>query len=156
MSRRDLFNIAISFTRTWEMDFNGMIRTLWRIYTEPEKQLTYDLYIKSLDVISVSFDIHYHDKRIYRFRYSPFEFRTSPIFKEDNSLMGYHQSLSCVTENGSNLKATASDSEYYIAPRLFIFDDLTDNNLFHKILNRSNLVFQAYSIARGTHIIQGL
>jgi hypothetical protein len=70
--------------------------------------------------------------------------------------MGYNQSLSCVTESGNNLKSSAPDSDYYMAPRLFIFDDLTDHNLFHKILNRSNLVYQAYSIARGTHIIQGL
>jgi hypothetical protein len=87
-----------------------MIRVLWRIYTEAEKPINYNLFIRSLDLISATFDIIYHDKRIYRFRYSPFEFRTSPTFKDDNQLTGYYQSLSCIPDISNSNKLIISDS----------------------------------------------
>lgn len=128
-----------------------MIRVLWRIYTESEKPINYNLFIRSLDLISATFDVIYHDKRIYRFRYSPFEFRTSPTFKDDNQLTGYFQSLSCIPDINSSNKLAVIDSDFYTNPRLFIFDDLTDNNLFYKILNRTNLIYQIYTISKGSY-----
>lgn len=113
--------------------------------------MSHYLYIRSLDLISATFDIVYHDKRVYRFRYSPFEFRSSPTFKDEQQLTGYYQSLSCIPDinSNNNNKPPLSDTEFYSTPRLFIFDDLTDSNLFLKVLNRTNLIYQVYAISRG-------
>lgn len=61
--------------------------------------------------------------------------------------------MSCITEGNIIQKAVGPsfDSEFYNAPRLFIFDDLTDNNIFSKILSRTNLFYQMYLISRGIH-----
>jgi len=71
-----------------------------------------------------------------------------PNFKEDNQLTGYYQSLSCIPELNS-IKIGVVDQEFYNNYRLFIFDDLTDSNLFFKLFNRTNIFYQVYSISRG-------
>lgn len=103
-----------------------------------------------MDLISVTFDIVYAEKRTYRYRYSPFEFRNSPTFKDDNQLTGYYQSLSLISEI-TTTKIPVVDNDFYTAARLFMLDDLTDSNLFYKIFNRTYLFFQIYSISRGTY-----
>lgn len=82
MSHKEIFNAAISFTRTWEIDFYDKVKVLWKLYLEVEKVQHFNVYIRSLDLISVTFDIQYPDKRSYRFRYSPFEFKNIPTFKD--------------------------------------------------------------------------
>jgi hypothetical protein len=34
LSHKELFNTAISFTRTWNIDFYLMIKVLWKLYGE--------------------------------------------------------------------------------------------------------------------------
>lgn len=101
-----------------------------------------------MDLISITFDIQYGDKRIYRFRYSPFEFRSGLFIRNETLLSGYNQTISVIPEI-NNLKLPFLDSDFYNAPRCFIFDDLTDSNLSYKLLQRTNLFYMAYSISRG-------
>ena len=49
-----------------------MIRIISQLSFDNERPYFYNLFIKAIDIISISFDIIYGDKRIYRFRYSPF------------------------------------------------------------------------------------
>jgi hypothetical protein len=152
LSHKELFNTPITFARTWNIDFYLMVKVLWKLYGELEKAPNFVVYIRSLDLISITFDVQYFDKRIYRFRYSPFEFKLIPNFKEDNQLTGYFQILSCIPEVGS-LKGVVVDSDFYSNYRLFFFDDLTDGNIFFKIFNRCNLFYQVYSLSKGNLIL---
>jgi hypothetical protein len=79
-------------------------------------------------MISITFDIVYVDKRIYRFRYSPFEFRSNIFIKEHSRLSGYNQQIS-VLPDIQGLKQVVCDQDFYYAPRCFIFEDLTDANM---------------------------
>jgi hypothetical protein len=126
-----------------------MIKVIYKLSNDCEKSPFYNLFIKSIDLISITFDIQYGDKRIYRFRYSPFEFRSGLFFKDNTQLSGYNQNISMIPEVNS-IKTPILDSEFYLAQRCFIFDDLTDFNMALKILQRTNLFYMAYSISRGT------
>lgn len=128
-----------------------MIKVINKLSYESERSLSYNLFIKSLDIISITFDVQYGDKRVYRFRYSPFEFRSTLFFKDSNYLSGYNQNISLVSEL-STIKTQVLDQEFYSAPRYFIFDDLTDANMAIKIFQRTNIFYFAYSISRGLTI----
>lgn len=125
-----------------------MVKVIYKLSYESEKSLYYNLFIKSLDIISITFDVQYGDKRVYRFRYSPFEFRSTLFLMDNNNLTGYNQNISLVPELGST-KTLILDQEFYSAPRYFIFDDLTDRNMAVKIFQRTNIFYMAYSISRG-------
>jgi hypothetical protein len=60
-----------------------MVKLLWKFYLESEQRQFYYITIRSIDMISVTFDVIYTDKKIYRFRYSPFEFKNIPYYKEE-------------------------------------------------------------------------
>jgi hypothetical protein len=50
----------------------------------------------------------------------------------------------------------STDQEFYHASRCFIFDDLTDNNTFVKVLQRTNIFYIAYLISKGSLTQGGL
>lgn len=148
MSRNAILALPASFVSTWENDLYGMIKLIYKLSNDTERAPFYNLFIKSIDLISVTFDVQYGDKRVYRFRYSPFEFKTGLFLKEHYQLAGYNQSISVITDV-SSLKTSFLDSDFYTSPRIFIFDDLTDYNMAYKLYQRTNLFFIAYSVSKG-------
>lgn len=143
--------LPLSFVNIWESDLVTMVKIIYKLSYDTEKSLYYNLFIRSLDLISITFDVQYSDKRIYRFRYSPFEFRSTLFFKDNHYLSGYNQMISLIPDI-SSIKTTVLDQEFYSAPRYFIFDDLTDQNMAVKIFQRTNIFYIAYSISRGMTI----
>lgn len=49
----------------------------------------------------------------------------------------------------ASIKSGFLDTDFYLSPRCFIFDDLTDLNMAYKIYQRTNLFYIAYSISKG-------
>lgn len=148
MTRNTLLGLAINFVTIWHQDYYAVLKNILRLSFETDKSLTYNLFVRSMDLIAVTFDIQYSDKRIYRFRYSPFEFRSTLFNKENHYLCGYNQKLSLITDI-SSIKQPISDQEFYSAPRYFIFDDVIDSSIGIKLFQRANIFFIAYSISRG-------
>ena len=149
LPRSNLIQVPASFISIWETDFCGMVKIINTLSNQNDRNSYYTLFIKSIDLISITFDVQYNDKRSYRIRYSPFEFRTSVFLKEQFQLVGYNQCLSVIPD--TSIKTAISDQDFYQTPRCFIFDDLTDNNMFAKIVMRTNIFHNAYSISRGMH-----
>jgi hypothetical protein len=79
MSRASLLVIGAMFVETWKKDLFEMIKKITELSAKNDRYSFYSLYIRSIDLISITFDVHYGDKRAYRFRYSPFEFRNSVV-----------------------------------------------------------------------------
>ena len=148
MSRNAILALPASFVSTWENDFCGMVKLFYKMSNDTDKAVFFNLFIKSIDLISITFDVQYGDKRLYRFRYSPFEFKTGLFLKENYQLAGYNQNISVLTDITS-LKTGFLDADFYSSPRIFFFDDLTDCNMAYKLYQRTNIFFIAYSLSKG-------
>ena len=145
LSRKDLLMIPMSFLEIWKSSFVGMVKVMWKFYLQTEKSAFFNMMIRSVDMISLTFDIRYNDLRTYRIRWSPFEFRPSLTTRSDY-LMGYFQAFSLIQESKSGTNLVKE--EFYSAQRLFFLDDLTDDKAFSKIAFRINLFHQMYCISR--------
>jgi hypothetical protein len=73
--------------------------------------------------------------------------------------VGYNQYISVIPEINTKsvgYSTISPDQDFYLAPRCFIFDDLTDSNTFIKIVQKTNIFYTAYSISKGIMVQGGL
>ena len=69
--------MSLDIVKFWVKDFNLMVWTLWKCYVGMDRISFANVYIRSIDAISVTFDLKYNDNRNYRIRWSPLEFRNN-------------------------------------------------------------------------------
>ena len=67
--------MSLDIVKFWVNEFNLMVGALWRWYTQMDKISFANVYIRSVDAISITFELRYNDTRNYRIRWSPLEFR---------------------------------------------------------------------------------
>ncbi len=72
LPRSSLIQVPMSFVSIWESDFCGMVKIINNLSSLNDRNSYYSLFIKGIDLISITFDVQYNDKRSYRIRYSPF------------------------------------------------------------------------------------